>query len=171
MPRKVVAWCFRTGHMAWQANDGIFVTFRNICTGTRLKWTILVCVFLPELLTNQRVNSAVVVNPGRNLCYLSLCVCVCACASVCVCDWGGGVCYEYAKWWREEEQEEWMELDAISVWSGKVQLSAPEAETPLLSTQASQSEGRKTHWLTAVLSSMTNRQWGSWVWTLSSCKL
>lgn len=90
MPRKVVAWCFRTGHMAWQANDGIFVTFRNICTGTRLKWTILVCVFLPELLTNQRVNSAVVVNPGRNLCYLSLCVCVRVCQ--CVCVWLGGGC-------------------------------------------------------------------------------
>lgn len=90
MPRKVVAWCFRTGHMAWQANDGIFVTFRNICTGTRLKWTILVCVFHPELLTNQRVNSAVVVNPGRNLCYLSLCVC--ARVPVCVCVIGEGVC-------------------------------------------------------------------------------
>lgn len=38
-----------------------------------------------------------------------------------------------------------MELDAISVWSGKVQLSAPEAETLLLSTQGSQSEDRKTH--------------------------
>lgn len=88
MPRKVVAWCFCTGHMAWQANDGIFVTFRNICTGTRLKWTILVCVFLPELLTNQRVNSAVVVNPGRNLCYLSLCVC----ARVPVCVWLGRGC-------------------------------------------------------------------------------
>lgn len=50
--------------------------------------------------------------------------------------------YEYMKAWKEEEEEE--KLDALSVWNGKVQLSTPEAETSLLSTQDSQSEDRKT---------------------------
>lgn len=73
-----------------RSHDDIIVTFQNICSETRP--SIPVCVFQPELVTNQRVTSVAVVLYTTEKSWKKPLL------AQCVCDWEGGcVCYEYMK--------------------------------------------------------------------------
>lgn len=140
-----------------KAKSRVIITCHDICSESSLKWIILVAVFLPELFTNHKAVLYTTKNPGWNLITQGECVWL----GVGGVGWGGGLCVmnTWSDGGRRSKRSgrSW----TLSVWSGKVQLFAREAETSLLSAQASQSEATKTDWLTTMLSCMTNQDRGS----------